>query len=89
MVEALAAAAQSQGFDPNDARRMSEATFTGAMALLRQSGEGAAVLRERVTSRKGVTEQGLLSMQDDDLFGLMARAVARARARSVELGELL
>jgi pyrroline-5-carboxylate reductase len=89
MVEALAAAAEAQGFAPADARRMSEATFAGALALLAQSGEDAGTLREKVTSKKGVTEQGLLALREGGLFALLAQAVERARLRSVEMGKLL
>ncbi|WP_374352142.1 pyrroline-5-carboxylate reductase [Chitinimonas sp.] len=89
MVEALTAAAQAQGFDAASARSMAEGTFFGAVKLLQQSGEDAATLRAKVTSKKGVTEQGILSMQADDLAGVIARGVEKARLRSIELGELL
>jgi pyrroline-5-carboxylate reductase len=89
MVEALTEAAIAQGFDAESARRMAEGTFFGAVKLLAQSGEAADVLRAKVTSKKGVTEQGILSMQADDLAGVIARGVEKARLRSIELGDLL
>lgn len=89
LVEALASAAQAQGFDADTARRMAEGTFFGAVKLLERSGEPAGELRAKVTSKKGVTEQGILSMQADDIAGLMARAAEKARLRSIEMGEML
>jgi pyrroline-5-carboxylate reductase len=89
MVEGLTAAAQAQGFTPEEARQMAEQTFFGAVRLLENAGEDAASLRAKVTSKKGVTEQGILSMQADDLAGVIGRGVEKARLRSIELGELL
>ncbi|MBV8657230.1 MAG: pyrroline-5-carboxylate reductase [Burkholderiales bacterium] len=89
MVEALQAAAIAQGFSETDARSMAEGTFFGAVKLLESSGEDAATLRAKVTSKKGVTEQGILSFTEDGLFDLFKRAAERARARSEEMGKLL
>jgi len=89
MVEALQAAAVAQGFNAADARNMAEGTFFGAVKLLASSGEEAATLRAKVTSKKGVTEQGILSFTEDGLFDLFIRAAERARARSEEMGKLL
>lgn len=89
MVEALENAARELGFDAETAAILGGATFAGAVKLLASAGETPAALRAKVTSKKGVTEQGILSMQADDLFGLVTRAARKAEARSVELGASL
>ncbi len=55
MVEALAAAAVSVGFDKTSAEKLARATVEGAGELLYQSDLGADVLRQNVTSPKGTT----------------------------------
>lgn len=88
MIEALQAAAQEMGFSPADAALLAKGTFDGALRLLAASpGETPASLRAKVTSKKGATEQGLLSLEADNLFGLLARATRRAEARAIELGQ--
>lgn len=89
MVEALAAAAANFGFDAATAQQMAQGTFAGAIKLLEASGEAPADLRAKVTSKKGVTEQGILSLQSDDLFGVVQRAALRAEARAIEMGQQL
>jgi pyrroline-5-carboxylate reductase len=47
-----------------------------------------AILRENVTSKGGTTAAALaVLMADDGLASLMKKAVAAAKARSIELGE--
>jgi pyrroline-5-carboxylate reductase len=89
MVEALTESARVLGFDDETARRMAQGTFAGAIRLLESSGEKAEDLRAKVTSKKGVTEQGIFSFMEDDLFALFRRATERARARLVEMGDML
>lgn len=88
-VEALEEAAQSLGFDPETARKMAIGTFGGALSLLGATGEAPAVLRDRVTSKKGVTERGIQAMETDQIKALVAKATQVALARSVELGDAL
>lgn len=87
MVEALAAAAERQGFTPEQAMRLARATVTGAAALLDADPAPAGQLRQNVTSPKGTTAEALaVLMAPDGLAPLMERAVAAARRRSEELG---
>jgi pyrroline-5-carboxylate reductase len=86
MVEALAAAAVSVGFDKADAEKLARATVEGAGELLHQSPLPAATLRENVTSPKGTTAAALkVLMGRPGLTALMKKAVAAARKRSREL----
>ena len=86
LVEALAAAAVSAGFDKAAADRLARATVTGAGELLHQSDLPAGTLRQNVTSPKGTTEAALkILMGKGGLTPLMKKAVAAARKRSREL----
>lgn len=89
MIEALEAAARDLGFDAASASLLAEQTFTGAIKLLQNSTDTPTSLRAKVTSKKGVTEQGIASMEQSDLFGLISRATQSAEARSIELGKTL
>lgn len=89
MVEALAQAAEEQGFSPEQAMQLARATIIGAARLLEAEPDiPASQLRINVTSPKGTTAAALdVLMADDGLGPLLARAVAAARRRSEELGK--
>jgi pyrroline-5-carboxylate reductase len=87
MVEALAAAAETQGLPPDIAMKLARETVSGAGALLESDPTPAAELRRHVTSPHGTTEAALkVLMAKKGLIELMARAVSAARKRSEELG---
>ena len=89
MVEALAAAAERQGFTSDEAMQLARATVIGSAALLEAEGTtSAAQLRINVTSPKGTTAAALEVLMDsrDGLAPLLDRAVSAARRRSEELG---
>jgi len=89
MVEALALAAEKQGFSPEQAMQLARATIIGAAGLLEAEPDiSAAQLRINVTSPKGTTAAALdVLMADDGLAPLLDKAVAAARRRSEELGK--
>lgn len=88
LAECLAEAARSVGLEPALARRLADATVSGAGELLRQSGEDPAVLRQNVTSPNGTTFAALqVLMGKDGLQPLLNRAVAAAEKRSRELSK--
>ena len=80
-VEALAAAAEAEGFDAETAYTLAAETFAGAAALLDTG--AAADLRRRVTSPGGTTAAGLAEM--DALPNMLRRVVAAAAERGREL----
>lgn len=87
LVEALAAAAEQQGFAPAEAMQLARQTVIGAAALLEADPAPASQLRENVTSPNGTTYAALqVLMAEDGLRPLLARAVEAARQRSEELG---
>lgn len=86
LVDALAEAGVLLGLTRAQALDLATATFSGAAALLEQTGEHPVVLRERVSSPGGTTVAGLHEL---DAHGVRAAVVAAARAardRSAELG---
>ncbi len=87
MVEALAAAAEQQGFEPAQAMQLARQTLIGAAALLEADSAPASVLRENDTSPKGTSAAALEAlMAREGLAPLLERTVRAARLRSEELG---
>lgn len=86
LIEALEAAARAAGLGPDLAAKLARATVTGAAELAFRSPDGAAKLRENVTSPGGTTAAALaVLMGEKGLTDLMTRAVAEAKRRSKEL----
>ena len=86
MVECLAAAGAAAGLDEELAARLAAQTLLGAGLLLKSSGESAACLRERVTSKGGTTEAALNTLHERDFADAVRAAGAAAAARSRKLG---
>ncbi len=86
LAETLAKAGIAAGLDAGLARRLADATVSGAGELLFRSGEDPAVLRRNVTSPNGTTAAALaVLMADGGLQPLMDAAVTAATKRSREL----
>jgi len=88
-IEALQQAAVELGLDAATARQLALGTFAGSVQLAAQSEEEPAVLRARVTSKGGTTEQAIAVMEREDLRAIVARAAHAAAERSQALGEEL
>lgn len=86
VMEAIEAAGVALGLDADQARRLTIATFVGAAELAARSDDPPAVLRERVTSKGGTTAAALAVMEQHDLSGLFAEALAAAARRGEEMG---
>lgn len=86
-VEAGIKAAISLGLNEDQATRLATQTLYGAALLLNQSGESAATLRERVTSKGGTTAAALGVFIERDLDGTVLAAMQAAANRSQELGQ--
>lgn len=88
-IESLEAAAVAQGLPPATARQLALQTFFGAAKLALESSEAPAVLRQRVTSKGGTTEQGVAALEAAAVKQAFAQAVEAASRRSAELGDEL
>jgi pyrroline-5-carboxylate reductase len=88
LVEAMTEAGIKAGLPDDLAAELAKATVCGAGALMAAVNTAPAILRENVTSKGGTTAAALaVLMADDGLTSLMTKAVAAAKARSIELGE--
>jgi pyrroline-5-carboxylate reductase len=87
LAEALAAAAERLGLQPELAMNLARGTVEGAGELLRRErGTAPAVLRRNVTSPGGTTEAALAVLQGEGgLEDLIARATAAACAKAAEI----
>ncbi|MBL8643273.1 MAG: pyrroline-5-carboxylate reductase, partial [Rhodospirillaceae bacterium] len=86
LAETLAEAGRKAGLPDDLAAQLARATVSGSGALLEQSPESAAKLRENVTSPNGTTAAALkVLMAEGALGALMKDAVAAATQRSREL----
>lgn len=85
LVEACIDAGVSLGLREDQATRLAEQTLYGAGLTLKRSGESAATLRERVTSKGGTTAAALACFEERDLNGTVRAAMEAAAARSEEL----
>jgi pyrroline-5-carboxylate reductase len=86
-IEAMIQAAGEMGLTVEQGRRLALATFAGATALVQQSTESPAVLRERVTSKGGTTYAALMSMDKDAVKAAFVRALHAANERARQLGD--
>lgn len=87
-IEALQTAAIEQGLDPDIANKLALQTAFGAAKLALSSDGDVAELRRKVTSPGGTTEAALAQFEKDDFSNIIARAVAKAKAKSEELALL-
>lgn len=87
-LEAMQQAGVELGLTADVAKQLAMQTFLGASCLAVQNDDAFSVLRARVTSKGGVTEQALLSMEQSDIRGAFIRAMHIANDRSREMGEI-
>ena len=87
LTEALAAAAERLGLEPELSMGLARGTVEGAAELMRRdSSTSPATLRRNVTSPGGTTAAALAVLQSPDgLEDLMIRATAAARSRAAEM----
>lgn len=86
VVEALAAGGERAGLSRPLALALAVQTLEGTGALLEQTGEEPAVIRDRVSSPGGTTLAGLAVLTERGVPEALAAAVAAAAARAAELG---
>ena len=84
-IEQLTKVAIEHGFSAEQAEKMVQGTFRGAVELLAQSGEEPQELRRQVTSPKGSTERAIAAFDDADIKAILLAGVNAAIARSEEM----
>lgn len=85
LTELLESAALELGLPPEVARTLAIETAYGAACMAHAGIDTPQRLREQVTSRGGTTAAALRVLEEADLRGIVARAVAAACRRSAEL----
>jgi pyrroline-5-carboxylate reductase len=86
VVEALAAGGERAGLPRPLALSLAVQTLAGTGALLEQTGEEPAVVRERVSSPGGTTLAGLAVLTERGLSEALIAAVQAATDRAADLG---
>lgn len=86
-MESMQQAGVELGLTPEQARQLTLQTFLGAAKLADQGNEDTAILRARVTSKGGTTEQAIQSMERNAVKSKIVAAIHAANARSQELSE--
>ncbi len=86
MIEALTEGGAAAGLPTELAAELAARTAAGAAAMVLQTGETPAVLRERVTSPGGTTVAGLAVLTKQGFKEAVIGAVEAATRRSAELG---
>jgi len=86
-IELLEAAGVELGLPPATAAQLARQTALGAATMALD--QDVVELRNQVTSKKGTTEQAILSFQHDRLDQLVRNATVAAQRRSLELAHEL
>ncbi|HYH03180.1 MAG TPA: pyrroline-5-carboxylate reductase [Bacillota bacterium] len=87
LVEAMIDAGVMLGLSRKDATLMATETFGGTIAMLQQTGEHPAKLRNDVTSPGGTTAAALFEFEKGAVSGIIMQALKAAALRSAELGK--
>lgn len=86
-IEALSDAGVKNGLPRDVATQLAAQTVLGSAKLLMETGDHAAVLKEKVTSPGGTTIAGIAALERDSFRSAVMAAVDAATARSAELGK--
>lgn len=89
VMEVLENAAMQLGLPREAARLLTLQTAFGAAKMALESAEDTAILRARVTSPGGTTEQAIQVLQEGNIQKLFGAALHAAHARSMEIANLL
>ena len=85
VIESLVEAGTGLGLRPSHALSLTLETIKGSVKLLEETGEGAASLRKKVTSKGGTTEAALSVMERHKVKTHLIEAIRAAARRSQEL----
>lgn len=89
MMEAMQQAGEKLGLSTKTAKQLVVQTALGAARMAIESTESSEILRKRVTSKGGTTEQAILSFQSADFNQIVWNALKAANDRSISLADEL
>lgn len=84
-MEAMAKAGEKLGIDAETSAKLAESTTRGSALLSELSDEDLETLRIRVCSPGGTTIEGVNSLFDSDLYGIVEKALQASYDRTLEL----
>lgn len=87
ILESMLEAADEMGLEKGVARELALSTVIGAATLMKESGEEAADLRAKVTSKGGTTHAAISTMEELGIKDSIKAAMRAAQARSIELAQ--
>lgn len=87
IMEAMEKAGTQLGLSESTARLLTIQTALGAAKMAMESSDEPAVLRQRVTSPGGTTEQALKVLEESGLDKIFEKAMEAAATRAAELAE--
>lgn len=87
LIEALVDAGCAQGLARSDAKQLVTAAFAGASAMVSESTDHTAVLRDMVTSPGGVTIDAIGVMEKRGIRGILWEAVEGAAVKSSQMSK--
>jgi len=89
VMEAMEKAGKELGLPADTARLLAIQTGFGATKLALEMDDSPAVLREKVTSPGGTTEQAIKTFEENGLIDIFNKAMKAARDRAEELAQEL
>ena len=89
LMEAMQAAGTALGLSADTAKQLTIQTALGAANMADKSDVDPSILRERVTSKGGTTEQAIMTFNDADFHKLVKDALQAAYDRSISMSKEL
>ncbi len=89
VIDAMEKAGVQLGLDEKTAHLLAIQTAFGASKMALESTDSPETLRKKVTSPGGTTEKAIGILQEGQLEALFAKALQGAKARSIELAQIL